>query len=162
MAVGLATDGGVGLGVGVGVAVGRGLTPGAMVGVDVAVGPAVAVATGVRVGVAVGAAAAADVGVGAGVGVRVGVGSGPAQAVSSPTPMSTMVSQRIRMRRIVATAARPNYLHLIQVDALLRLSSQLVNDLKSISKGPAIKGWTVVVMKIGRGARIRTGGLFEV
>ncbi len=73
---------------------------------------------GIDVGVGVGAGRGIGVGVGLGTGVAVcdggnvrdgvAVGSGWVQAVSSPTPANTMVSQRRRMGDIIA-AARIGY-----------------------------------------------------
>ena len=97
---GVGVDVGLGARLGVAVGVGRG------VGVDVGVGGGVGVAVGVgrgvgvNVGVGVGGSGVevgASVGVGVSIGVLVGVGPGWAQAVSSPTPTSTMVSQSDRM-----------------------------------------------------------------
>ncbi len=65
-----------------------------------------AVGVGARADAGVGPGVAVEVGVGTGVGVGigcgVGVGSGGTQAVSSPTPTSAMVSQRIRMGVILS------------------------------------------------------------
>ena len=74
-------------------------------GVGVAVGTGVGdrVGVGVGSGVGVGVGVRAGLGIGVGVGVRVGPGSGWAQDESSPTPMSTMVSQRIRMGSMLLT-----------------------------------------------------------
>ena len=61
---------------------------------------------GIDVGVGVGAGP--GIGVGVGLGAGVAVGSGWVQAVSSPTPANTMVSQRSSMGGIIA-AARTSY-----------------------------------------------------
>ena len=66
------------------------------------VGVAIAVVADVGVGVATDVVVA-DVGVG--VATDVGVAPGEVQAASSPTPTSTMVSQRIRMGAILTAAA---------------------------------------------------------
>ncbi len=70
------------------------------VGADADVGPGVAVGVGVSTGVAV--EVGGGTGVGVGIGSGVGVGSGGTQAVSSQTPTSAMVSQRIRMGVILS------------------------------------------------------------
>ena len=109
--VGAAVGVGVGNGVGVDVGVGNGA------GVDVCVGNGAGVAVGVGRGVGVdvgigggvgvgnsGVEVGASVGVGVSVSAAVGADSGWAQAVSSPMPTSTMVSQRNRMGGILAAA----------------------------------------------------------
>ena len=75
-------------------------------GIDVGVG--VGAGPGIGVGVGVGLGAGVAVRDGSNVDDGVAVGSGWVQAVSSPTPANTMVSQRSRMGGIIA-AARTSY-----------------------------------------------------
>ena len=67
-------------------------------------GVGICVGVGTNAGVAVDAGVGVDVG--GDVGVGVAVGSGWVQAISSPTPTSTMVSRRSSIGRILAAGAR--------------------------------------------------------